>query len=81
MDLGTIHDHAGAAPILHAQPATAHGRLRLHRLRTPEQVDSVLHLRDAIDLSVHAAAGSQFLHLEKKETSWASSWRSSSTAT
>lgn len=81
MDLGTSQERACAAPILHAQPATAQGRLRLHRLRTPEQVDTVLHLRDKIDLSVHAAAGSLFLHLEKKETSWASSSRSSSTAT
>lgn len=81
MDLGTIQERAGTAPGPHAAPAPAEGRLRLHRLRTPEQVASVLHLRDEIDLSVHAAAGSQFLHLEKKETSWASSWRSRSTAT
>ena len=81
MDLGLIQDQrASGAPALHAQRAsTPTGRLKLHRLRTPEQVATVLHLRDEIDLSVHAAAGPQFLHLEKKETSWASSWLSSST--
>jgi hypothetical protein len=80
MDLGTLQDHrAGAMPLLHAQPAQAGGRLKLNRLRTPAQVATVLHLRGEIDLSVHAAAGPQFQHLEKKETSWASSWASSST--
>lgn len=81
MDLGLIQDHrASGTPALHAQPASrTAGRLKLHRLRTPEQVATVLHLRDEIDLSVHAAAGPHFLHLEKKETSWASSWDSSST--
>ena len=81
MDLGLLQDNrASGAPALHAQRAsTPTGGLKLHRLRTPEQVATVLHLRDEIDLSVHAAAGPHFLHLEKKETSWASSWDSSST--
>lgn len=81
MDLGLIQDRrAGTAPALHTPPAPAGRSLQLHRLRTPSQVATVLHLRDEIDLSVHAAAGSQFLHLEKKETSWASSSGSSWTA-
>ena len=80
MDLGTLQDHrAGAAPLLHAQPAPTGSRLKLHRLRTSAQVATVLRLRGEIDLSVHAAAGPHFQHLEKKETSWASSWASSST--
>ena len=79
MDLGILHDHRGASAVLHARAASPASRLKLHRLRTPAQVASVLHLRDEIDLSVHAAAGPQFLHLEKKETSWASSSVSSST--
>lgn len=81
MDLGLIQERrAGTAPALRAQAAPAGRSLKLHRLRTPSQVATVLHLRDEIDLSVHAAAGSQFFHLEKKETSWASSSGSSSTA-
>lgn len=81
MDLGTLEERrVTPSPLLPLQPAAAGSRLKLHRLRTPRQVASVLHLRDEIDLSVHAAAGSQFLHLEKKETSWASSWPSSSMA-
>jgi len=46
--------------------------LKLHPLRTPAQIASVLHLRGEIDLSVHAAAGEEFVRLEKKETRWAS---------
>jgi hypothetical protein len=46
--------------------------LKLHRLRTPEEIATVLHLRGEIDLSVHAAAGRDFVSLEKKETKWAS---------
>jgi len=46
----------------------------LRHLKTPERIASVLHLREEIDLSVHAAAGRQFVELEKKETSaaWSS---------
>ena len=51
----------------------------LRHLRSPAEIESVLHLRDEIDLSVHTAAGRQpFEALEKKETNaaWcsASSW-------
>jgi hypothetical protein len=42
----------------------------LHRLRTPEEIESIVSLRGEIDLSVHAASGRrQFESLEKKETS------------
>jgi hypothetical protein len=46
----------------------------LHHLRTPQEVESIVSLRDEIDLSVHAASGrQQFETLEKKETSAGSS--------
>lgn len=81
MDLASIHDLATeVSPVLAAGGLGAPVRqLRLHRLRTPRQVATVQHLREEIDLSVHAAAGPRFLQLEKKETSWASSSASSST--
>lgn len=41
----------------------------LRHLKTPSEIASVLHLRDEIDLSAHAACGAQFAALEKKETS------------
>jgi hypothetical protein len=50
----------------------------LHHLRTPDEIDSIVYLRDEIDLSVHAAAGRQFELLEKKETSAVSSSDSNS---
>jgi hypothetical protein len=53
----------------------------LHRLQGPGEVQQVMHLRDEIDLSVHAAAGPQFGMLEKKETSAASCTDSSWVAT
>jgi hypothetical protein len=53
----------------------------LRPLRTPAEIEKVLHLRDEIDLSVHAAAGRQFELLEKKETSAGSSSVSSWEAT
>jgi hypothetical protein len=52
----------------------------LRHLRTPDQIENVIFLRDEIDLSVHAAAGRQFELLEKKETSAVSSTVSSSAA-
>jgi len=53
----------------------------LHHLRTPQEIESIVFLRDEIDLSVHAAAGrQQFETLEKKETSAGSSSVSSSAA-
>lgn len=55
----------------------SHNEVTLRHLRTPSQVQSVLHLREEIDLSVHAAAASNFADLEKKETSAGSSELSS----
>lgn len=55
-------------PALARQPFSSTDVVLQH-LKTPVQVASVLHLRDEIDLSVHAAAGPQsFVSLEKKET-------------
>jgi len=51
----------------------SHDEVTLRHLRTPSQVRTVLHLREEIDLSVHAAAASDFADLEKKETSAGSS--------
>lgn len=43
--------------------------LVLRHLSTPSEIARVLHLREEIDLSVHAAAGPHFATVEKKETS------------
>jgi hypothetical protein len=53
--------------------------VELRPLKAPADIATVLHLRDEIDLSVHAAAGLHFEALEKKETSAA--WSSRSTCT
>jgi hypothetical protein len=45
----------------------------VRHLKTPAEIAGVLHLREEIDLSVHAASGPQFEVLEKKEMSWVSS--------
>ncbi|MDE2605547.1 MAG: hypothetical protein KGL68_06475 [Burkholderiales bacterium] len=53
----------------------------LRHLKDPAEIATVLHLRDEIDLSVHAAGGlQQFESLEKKETSAGSCSPSTSTA-
>ncbi len=69
---------SGMAPA--ALAAAPHGRhqfavddLELQHLTTRDEIREVLHLRENIDLSVHAAAGGGFEALEKKETS-AVSW-------
>ena len=77
--------HASSHASTHA-PSGARGtlpldKLRLRHLRTASEIQSIVHLRDEIDLSVHAAAGPQFEALEKKETSAASSAVSSTKAT
>jgi hypothetical protein len=51
----------------------------LRHLRTCKEIESVLHLRSEIDLSVHHSAGSDFAALEKKETNSALSLLSSCT--
>ena len=43
--------------------------LVLRHLCAPAEIAGVLHLREEIDLSVHAAAGPHFAIFEKKETS------------
>ena len=45
----------------------------LRHLKHSDEIAGVLHLREEIDLSVHAAAGPHFETLEKKEMSAASS--------
>jgi len=45
----------------------------LRHLKRSDEIAGVLHLREEIDLSVHAAAGPHFATLEKKETKSASS--------
>jgi hypothetical protein len=59
--------------------AIAIERLAIHHLQTPSEIASILHLRENIDLSVHARAGGEFQRLEKKETNAASWVPSSST--
>lgn len=56
-------------------------RLSIRQLRTPAEIEAILHLREAIDLSVHAASGPEFIAREKKETRAASWARSSSEGT
>lgn len=70
-----IHSTTGMPPF---PPMTGMAEVQLVHLRTPGEIARVLSLRDEIDLSVHTAAGRSFHELEKKETSWASSVRSSS---
>jgi hypothetical protein len=70
------------APFLQArEPAPPPGLVEamvLRHLKHLDQISSVLHLREEIDLSVHAASGRHFVELEKKETSAASCSASSS---
>lgn len=72
MNVQTIHTPAhrafGMMPLLE-HPRSA-GGVVLRHLRTPAEIESVLELRDEIDLSVHASVSSNFTSLEKKETSW-----------
>lgn len=49
----------------------------LRHLKTPAEIEQILYLRKAIDLSVHSRALAHFLSLEKKETSAALSAPSS----
>lgn len=61
-----------------AAPSRSLHDVVLHHLRTREEIDSIVFLRDEIDLSVHTAAGASFEILEKKETNAASCAASSS---
>ncbi len=49
----------------------------LRHLKTASEIERILHLREAIDLSVHSRGHSDFISLEKKETSAALSAHSS----
>lgn len=82
MNLNPTRD-AQAAPASRLPASTQRSfteRVELVPLRTPGQIAAVLHLRDGIDLSVHAAAGRDFVELEKKEMRAVSSSASRSTA-
>jgi len=69
--------HADTAPASFAKyPRSVHGATLQH-LRTPGEIARILHLREEIDLSVHA--GTDFESLEKKGMPAASSAASSST--
>lgn len=74
MNLQTSYSH-GTASLPLAAPAGAFSvdDVVVRHLKTPAQIAGVLHLREEIDLSVHAAAGPQFEALEKKEMSAATS--------
>jgi hypothetical protein len=60
---------AFSAAALQARRAFAIDDLVLRHLSSPGEIARVLHLREEIDLSVHAAAGPHFAALEKKEKS------------
>jgi hypothetical protein len=62
---------AASAP--HAEHPFPIEELGLRHLKTPEEIGQIFYLRKAIDLSVHTRALADFLALEKKETSAASS--------
>lgn len=53
----------------------------LRHLKTAAEIERILYLRQAIDLSVHTRAPANFESLEKKETSAASSAPSSCAGT
>jgi hypothetical protein len=81
MNQPALHNATAHAAVPHAMAGgSAAGRVTLRHLRTRAEIERVLPLRDGIDLSVHQAAGGQFELLEKKETNWVSSVRSSSMA-
>jgi hypothetical protein len=77
LQTSTAHLRASAA-VPGRRPFSADD-LVLRHLRTPAEIARVLHLREAIDLSAHAAAGPHFGTLEKKETSAGLSAPSNST--
>ena len=60
--------HAPAAPAFAAPLRTGFmaEEMVLRHLTSAEEIGGILHLRDEIDLSAHAA-DSNFAHLEKKE--------------
>jgi hypothetical protein len=78
-ELDILEVAAPAAPSLSIPQGSFTSRVVLRHLRSPAEIARVVHLREEIDLSVHAASGlQQFQALEKKETSAA--WSSASTS-
>jgi len=74
--LSASQSQAAAAALFAPMPAVQREReffaaqeVVLRHLKKPEEITSVLHLREEIDLSVHVAAQPHFATLEKKETS------------
>jgi hypothetical protein len=82
MNLQTSHasSHRPVAMMVPPPGPSGFEGVVLRHLRTPAEIESVLHLREEIDLSVHASASSNFASLEKKETNWGSCSHSSSMA-
>lgn len=73
-----IHPNPISAAQPPSQPAPmALERFGLRHLKGRAEIAQIMHLREAIDLTVHAASGAQFIEYEKKETS-AGSWALSS---
>ena len=83
MNLHTSHVPAQRSFGAMVPPAAPFGpeRVVLRHLKMLSEIESVLGLREEIDLSVHASASSNFASLEKKETNWGLSSHSSSMAT
>jgi hypothetical protein len=65
-------------PSFGSEPQSFSDRVQLRHLRSHAEIEQVLPLRQEIDLSAHAM-GDEFLRLEKKETKWGLSARSTST--
>src|SRR5215208_2938945 len=57
------------APACDGGNAVSVQEFALRHLKTPAEIEEILHLRKAIDLSVHSHAPTNFVALEKKETS------------
>ena len=66
-------DSAPRASLRVANEPPSVERFGLRHLKTASEIEQILYLRTAIDLSVHSQTGADFLALEKKETSAASS--------
>lgn len=79
MNLQTRHTPVHRSFGMMVPPAAPFGAegVVLRHLETPAQIESVLDLREEIDLSVHSSASSNFASLEKKETNWVSCSHSS----
>ena len=74
---GIAGDEDGRGRVSQAAPTTANAsgmeEVALRHLKTSAEIEQILHLREAIDLSVHSAGSPDFRLLEKKETNAGSS--------